>query len=345
MQILITHGSLSRARTRALNISRWQLGLTLAVLMASMLLVSGSVYHLLFLTAAREGWPVVSQLVKWVVRDEIAQRDRFMRENLDAMALRVGEMQARMVHLESMGERVTTLAGVKLDDLNALQRAASGPAGSASAAAPGHPAGRGGPFVPLDHPDLQQLNRALSELDLEAEQRGDILTLAESRLFESRLRSLMVPSSRPVDGALGSGFGFRSDPFTGRPALHTGLDFAADIGTPIMAAAGGMVISAGDHPQYGHLLEIDHGNGLVTRYAHTSRYLVKVGDLVKRGQIVALVGTSGRSTGPHLHFEVVVDNVPQDPGKFLFRTPTGWPANATLAAGAARAATGTPTQN
>ena len=146
---------------------------------------------------------------------------------------------------------------------------------------------------------------------------ADVLTLIESRLFEKRLEALMIPSSAPIEGPVGSGFGFRTDPFTHAPALHTGLDFAADVGTPINAAAGGMVLSAGPHPQYGLLVELDHGNGLVTRYAHTSKMLVRQGDLVKRGQPIAEVGTTGRSTGPHLHFEVLVEGVQQDPAKFL----------------------------
>jgi murein DD-endopeptidase MepM/ murein hydrolase activator NlpD len=116
---------------------------------------------------------------------------------------------------------------------------------------------------------------------------------------------------------VGSGFGFRIDPFTGRGALHMGLDFPADVGTPIKAAAGGMVVNTEVHPAYGHMVEIDHGNGLVTRYAHTSKVLVKQGDLVRRGQVVAQVGNTGRSTGPHLHFEVLVDGVPQNPARFL----------------------------
>ena len=140
-------------------------------------------------------------------------------------------------------------------------------------------------------------------------------------MFEKRLSALMVPNSKPIEVPVGSGFGFRSDPFTGRAALHTGLDFAADPGTQIQAAAGGVVQSTDYHPQYGNLLEIDHGNGLLTRYAHTSKILVRTGDLVKRGQVVALVGTTGRSTGPHLHFEVLVEGVPQDPARFLAVAP------------------------
>lgn len=328
MQIMITHGSL--ARTRVLSFSRLQIGLTLCALVAALLMLSGAVYHFVFLKAAREGWPVVSQLVKLVVRDEIALRDRILRDNLDAMARKVGEMQARMVNLESMGERVSSLAGVKPDELKSLQRPGVVPDRGGRATG-----GQGGPYVPLDHPSLEQLEKTLDALEQLAQQHGDVFTLAESRLFESRLKALMVPNTPPIEAAVGSGYGFRADPFTGRSALHTGLDFSADPGTPIMAAAGGVVIGTDFHPQYGNLLELDHGNGLTTRYAHTQRILVKVGDLVKRGQPVALVGSTGRSTGPHLHFEVLVDGVTQNPAKFLSSAP---PAAAPLAAAVGAAA-------
>ena len=164
---------------------------------------------------------------------------------------------------------------------------------------------------------MDQLKGALGSLDIEADQRTDLFTLVESRLLEKRLTELMVPNSRPVDGPIGSGFGFRSDPFSGRAALHTGLDFPAEAGTRVFASAGGVVRLSEYHPEYGNLVEIDHGNGLVTRYAHNSKVLVKAGDLVKRGQAISEVGTSGRSTGAHLHFEVLLDGVPQDPAKFL----------------------------
>lgn len=302
MQILITHGSL--ARTRVLRLNRLQLLAALAGLVVVLMLLSGTIYHAVFLKAAREGWPVVSQVVRLVVRDEFAQRDRFMRENLDAMAQKVGEMQAKLVKLEAMGERVSGLAGVKPEELKQVM-----PAPAAG--------GQGGPFVPVNRPSLDQLNQLVSALDLSADQYTDLFTLVESRLFESRMASLMIPNTRPLPGPVGSGFGFRSDPFTGRGALHTGLDFPAESGSPIHAAAGGVVRSTDYHAAYGNLLEIDHGNGLTTRYAHTSRILVKAGDLVKRGQLVAEVGNTGRSTGPHLHFEVLVEGVQQDPAKFL----------------------------
>jgi Peptidase family M23 len=303
MQVLITHGSM--AQSRVLHFNRWQLGLALAALIAVLTLLSGTVYHFVFLKAAREGWPVVSQIVKLVVRDEFAQRDRFMRENLDAMAQKVGEMQAKLVKLEAMGSRVSGMVGVKPEELQQLVK----PAGPTD--------GRGGPYVPAAGLTLDQLNGIVDNLDIETDQRTDLFTMIESRLLEKRLQSLMVPNSKPVEGPVGSGFGFRSDPFTGRAALHTGLDFPADVGTPVAAAAGGVVIYSERHPQYGNLVELDHGNGLVTRYAHNSKVMVNVGDIIKRGQVISEVGTTGRSTGPHLHFEVLVDSVPQDPAKFL----------------------------
>lgn len=114
-----------------------------------------------------------------------------------------------------------------------------------------------------------------------------------------------------------SGFGWRIDPFNGRGAMHEGVDFAAPVGTPILAAAGGIVITAEAHPQYGNMVELDHGNGLVTRYAHASRLTAKVGELVKRGQKVAEVGSTGHSTGPHLHFEVREHGIAKNPSNFL----------------------------
>lgn len=146
----------------------------------------------------------------------------------------------------------------------------------------------------------------------------DWLTAVESRLFDQKIQRSMVPTQEPVtNGNVGSPFGFRIDPISGRAALHTGLDFPADTGTPILAAAGGVVVVQEYHPAYGNMVEIDHGNDLITRYAHASRVLTKKGDLVKRGQHIADVGSTGRSTGPHLHFEVLVSGVPQDPRRFL----------------------------
>ncbi len=307
MQILITHGS--AARSRAFQLSALQLTLAVTFLIVVLMLLSGTIYHVLFQKAAREGWPVVSHIVKLVVKDEFAQRDRFMRENLDAMAQRLGEIQAKLVRLDAVSDRVSTVAGVKPSDLEMIRKATQ-PAAAASGA-------QGGPYIPLDKPSLEQLQSSVAVMDETADRTADIFTLVESRLFEARMRSLMIPSTKPVQTHVGSGFGFRSDPFTGRPALHAGLDFPADTGTPIYAAAGGVVVAVDSHSQYGNVIEIDHGNKLLTRYAHTSRFHVKEGDIVKRGQLIADVGSTGRSTGPHLHFEVLVEGVPQDPARFL----------------------------
>jgi len=319
MQILITHGGL--ARSRVLRFNRIQLAGAFVALVLLLTLLSGTVYHFVFLKAAREGWPVVSQVVKLVVRDEFAQRDRYMRENLDAMAQKVGEMQAKLIKLEAMGDRVSGLAGVKTGDLQQLARPPAALPGKEPA--PAVRGGQGGPFVPARSPSLEQLNSEISQLDERADLGSDIFTVIEARLFERRLQALMVPTARPVEGPVGSGFGFRSDPFSGRAALHTGLDFPAESGTAIVAAAGGLVLSTEFHPQYGNLIELDHGNGLVTRYAHTSKVMVKAGDIIKRGQVIGLVGSSGRSTGPHLHFEVMVEGVLQDPAKFLAEARAG----------------------
>ncbi len=302
MQILITNGSL--ARTRVLRLNRWQLALAVATFAIMMTLVSGLVYHYIFLKAAREGWPVVSQIMRLVVRDEFAQRDRFLRENLDAIAQKVGEMQAKLVQLEVMSERVSAMVGVKSEELRPVVKSMAA-------------GGQGGPFLPARSVSLDQLRGIVDALDVHADQRTDQFTMIESRLFESRLQALMIPSSKPVDVPLGSGFGFRPDPFTGVAALHAGLDFPAEVGTPVMAAAGGVVLLTEQHPQYGNVIELDHGQGVVTRYAHNSKLLAKTGDIVKRAQKIAEIGNSGRSTGPHLHFEVRLDGVPQNPAKFL----------------------------
>jgi len=329
MQIMITHDV--AARVRVLQISRIQLGLLFAGVLFVLLLFSGGVYHWFFLKAAREGWPVVSSVVKWVVRDEIAQRDRFMRENLDAIALKVGEVQAKLVRLEAVSARVSGLAGLKPEDLAPLQPgdpnqpAAAGARGVPARpglpprqpGSPGPAPGQGGPYLPLQSPTLDDLHLAVGVLDEQSGRHADVFTLIESRFIEARLRQLLVPSMAPVAVAAGSGFGFRADPFTGRSALHTGLDFPAEPGTPIRAAAGGVVLDVSVHPEYGHTVELDHGNSLSTLYAHLQRALVEPGDIVKRGQVIAKVGNSGRSTGPHLHFEVLLQGVPQNPALFL----------------------------
>ncbi|MDO8277068.1 MAG: M23 family metallopeptidase, partial [Burkholderiaceae bacterium] len=198
-----------------------------------------------------------------------------------------------------LGERVSGLAGVTPTEIKL-------------------PPGRGGALVSGRPLSMEELQATLTDLDQLAGQRADLMTVVESRLFDQKIRKMMVPTQLPLlTGNLGSTFGWRIDPMTGRSALHTGLDFQADPGTPIHAAAGGVVVVQEYHAAYGNMIEVDHGNDLITRYAHASKVFVKKGDLIKRGQKLAEVGNTGRSTGPHLHFEVLVQGIPQDPHKFL----------------------------
>jgi murein DD-endopeptidase MepM/ murein hydrolase activator NlpD len=287
------------AKSRAIHLSGAKLLAAMLALSFVLMLSAAGLYHWVILKGARDGWPVIGSLLKLVVKDEFEQRDRFMRENLDAMARKLGEMQAKVVQLESLGEQVSGLAGLNPADIRALP-------------------GQGGALVSGRPLSMQELQATLADLDRVTGQNADLMTLMESRLFDQKIKNSMVPTQQPVGaGALGSSFGWRIDPFTGRSALHTGLDFQAGTGTAILAAAGGIVVTQEVHPAYGNMIEIDHGNDLVTRYAHASKVFVHKGDLVKRGQKIAEVGTTGRSTGPHLHFEVLVQGVPQNPQKFL----------------------------
>ncbi|HAL37126.1 MAG TPA: peptidase M23 [Polaromonas sp.] len=297
MQLIITDAWL--AKSRAIYLSGTKLVLVGFVAALALMLVAAGLYHWVFLKGAREGWPVIGSLVKLVVKDEFDQRDRFLRENLDVMAKRLGEMQAKLMQLETLGQRVSGLAGINPNDIKALP-------------------GSGGALVGSHSLTMEELQATLADLDKLTDQRVDLMTVMESRLFDQKIKKMMVPTQEPVAGGnLGSPFGWRIDPLTGRSALHTGLDFPAEPGTAILAAAGGMVVTQEFHPDYGNMVEVDHGNDLITRYAHASRVLVKKGDIVKRGQKIAEVGTTGRSTGPHLHFEVLVQGVFQDPQKFL----------------------------
>jgi murein DD-endopeptidase MepM/ murein hydrolase activator NlpD len=213
----------------------------------------------------------------------------------------VGELQASLARLNGIGERVARKAGLPAPE----------------AATPG----RGGPYEPLGGKSLsgQELARLLDSLGAELAGETDRLLLLESELLSRQVRQGHLPMDRPVEesGYLSSTFGVRVDPFTGRLARHNGLDYADAAGAAILAAESGVVLRVESHAQFGHMLDIDHGNGLITRYGHTQLVLVKKGDVVRRGQKIAEVGSSGRSTGPHLHFEVLRNGVPQNPVQFL----------------------------
>jgi murein DD-endopeptidase MepM/ murein hydrolase activator NlpD len=225
-------------------------------------------------------------------------------QHLDALALQVGEIQARILRLDALSARLAELAGVKEQDIQAEDSP-----------------GRGGPLVSPRDMSVVDIEGQLEQLMSELQARSDRLGVLEALLLQQKLNKNTIPSGSPVNvGYNSSSFGWRVDPFTGKMAMHEGLDFMAEIGTPIYAAAGGIVVEAESTPDYGNIIKIDHGSGIETRYAHTSRMMVKEGDRVEKGQLIGEVGNTGRSTGAHLHFEVRLNGVALDPRKYL-QTP------------------------
>ncbi len=252
--------------------------------------------------------PFASDLVTMVQQQHNQKTEEYLRENVSSMAVKLGEMQAQVLRLDSLGERISKLSGVPLPKNEALGKTGKESTG-----------GKGGPLVrpsaPLSALELQREIDRLGEL---VEQRSDELTALESQLMERRIKASLLPTIVPIEADhMGSPFGRRIDPIAGVGAMHEGIDFVAETGTPVIASAGGVVVTAEYHPQYGKLIEIDHGNDFSSRYAHLSNISVKVGQIVRRGQSIAASGNTGRSTGPHLHFEVRFKGVAQNPARFL----------------------------
>jgi len=231
----------------------------------------------------------------------------FARGSLNAMAVKLGELQAQLLRLDSQGERVSKLAGVAL-----------GSAGEQNGTSSGR-GGQGGPLLlDLSSPSEPELRDALERLEGILEQRSDSLTALESQLLELHIRNSLLPTLRPIEDAqTGSGFGNRRDPIARVRARHEGIDFVAEPGTSVVASAGGVVLAAEYHPDYGNLIDIDHGNDLTSRYAHLARIDVKAGQIVRPREAIGASGNTGRSTGPHLHFEVRFKGVAQDPERFF----------------------------
>lgn len=277
--------------------------------------------YLITYLARHNNLPFLSEVAS-ASADDAGKKDKFVKENLAAIASRVGELQARLMRLDAVGERVQGLAGVKPEEFKFKSTPAAGANASSAPAQQAQPAQSALPPHPDEKvpPDLSMdgLQHQLDGLEADIEHRSDYLNVVETTLMNYNVKSRLLPTVQPVNVAYNaSGFGWRTDPFTGRTAFHEGIDFPSPIGTPIVAAAGGVVIAAEYHHEYGNMLEIDHGNNIVTRYAHTSKIVVNVGDIVRRGQHVADIGSTGRSTGAHLHFEVLVKGIQQDPHKFL----------------------------
>lgn len=301
MHIILVSDRLATARSITLT---WRHAILFAGALFSSVLVLSSLFSYVTVRHAAEiRLPFLQDLVRAVNAEETQRSKDFVRENLDAMAVKLGEMQAQLLRLDTIGERLAGMAGVKPQELKAFNA---------------NPDGRGGPLVLPSAMSPTELQRAVDELAQRVEAKSDAISMIESQMLEDRIRKSLLPTSLPVNAQwTASSYGWRIDPFTGERAMHEGVDFVANSGIDIHAAAAGVVTAAERHPQYGNLVDIDHGKDLTTRYAHASKILVKPGQMVKRGQKIAEVGSTGRSTGPHLHFEVRIRGVPQNPDRFL----------------------------
>lgn len=305
MQIILLHPRFTQAKS--LTLAPRHIAMAIAFFLLSVLACAALTLYVVFEVAETNQFPMLNDLLPAVTQDEAGRNSRHLKENLNVMAVRLGEMQAQLMRLDALGERVQGLAGVKPEAFNFKEKP-----------------GRGGIEMPgLGGREVQELSmtsfeQMLGDMEKDIERRSDYMNVVETALMDLKMKSRLLPTIQPVRGSYNaSGFGARFDPFTGRRAVHEGIDFPAPIGTTIYAAAGGVVIAAEYHHDYGNMIEIDHGNDIVTRYGHASRLHVSVGDIIKRGQPIADVGSTGRSTGAHLHFEVRVKGVAQNPHKFL----------------------------
>ncbi len=308
MNIILVSSATSRAVSLAPDWRHWTLGgIGLVVLFVAF---TGAFNFVTLRYAAAIQHPWLQAIVLADQREEAQKTQELVHGHLSAMALRLGELQARMLRLDGLGERLAKVAGLQPRELPSLQS--------------GQVPGRGGAESSLPSRSLAvaEFSEMLATLGHQLEERTDQLGVLEALLVADSANRRFMPTLAPiVDGWFSSNFGNRIDPFTGKMSFHEGIDFPADSGTPVVAAASGKVIESGYQPQYGKIIAIDHGNGLVSRYAHASQVYVKEGDLVVRGQKLASVGSTGRSTGPHLHFEVRLNGVPQNPARFL-RAPS-----------------------
>ena len=292
------------AKARSLTLTPTHMVAGALGLAATVVALAGLLFYVTVRHATDIKLPIVESLVLSAQQEQARKTEGFLRENLDAMAIKLGQMQAQLLRLDALGERLSALAGLKPQEFRFNEIPGRGGAISSS--------------VPAQSLSMEDLGREMDALSRHMENRTDHLGILESTLFDARVKKKLMPTITPVEGSWNaSSFGWRIDPITGQHALHEGIDFIADVGTPVFAAAGGVVIFAEYHYQYGNMVEIDHGNDFITRYAHASKLFVKVGDVVHRGRKVAVVGSTGRSTGPHLHFEVRYRGVAQNPARFL----------------------------
>ena len=301
MNIILVSGNLGKSKTQTMSHAQI---VSIAILLLVGILTFAVILHYLTLRHAAEiKSPYLKSLLLSMQEQENRKQQSYLRENLNAMAIKLGQMQAQLLRLDALGDRLTKQAGFKPQEFMFDQ-----------------PPARGGPLSGMPQRDLSlaEFSEQMEQLTKGLNDRADQLAILESALMQDRLKKKLVPSVSPVTtGWFSSNFGWRIDPFTGENAFHEGVDFMSESGSPVVTAAGGVVFYSDNHTEYGSMIEVDHGNGLLTRYAHLSKRLVKVGDVVLRGGKIAEVGNTGRSTGPHLHFEVRYKGAPQNPVRFL----------------------------
>ena len=302
MQVILISHRLAKARTLTLSARHAVLSVVLAL--AVLTALATALYWVTLRFAAEWNLPPVQRLLANLHRSETERAREFMQQNLNAMAVKLGEMQAQLARLDALGERLSSLTGMRPQEFRFSQTPGLGGAQATS--------------VPAEDLSFAEFSSRLASVSREVEQRADMLGVLEAQLFERTVRMKALPTMMPLEAPFNaSGFGMRIDPFTGQRAMHEGIDFIVDPGAPVVAAAGGVVQFAGYHPQYGHVVDIDHGNELVTRYAHLSKIVVQEGAVIQRGRTIGASGNTGRSTGPHLHFEVRFRGTAQNPLRFL----------------------------
>jgi murein DD-endopeptidase MepM/ murein hydrolase activator NlpD len=241
--------------------------------------------------------------VRWLMDDSAATVRSRVQDSVDALALRIGGLDAQVLRLNALGKRLTDLANIRSSEFDFDKDPPQGGPESDKA-------GRG---VTLD-----ELGGAMGRVERLIDFRNAQLHALQGVMLRRQITDDMRPTGRPVgEGYMSSRFGERMDPFNGEEAFHKGVDFAAPTGTDVIAVAAGVVTFAGRREGYGELVEVQHGDGLVTRYGHNSQVLVSVGEIVQRGQALAKVGSTGRSTGPHVHFEVLRNGSAINPASFV----------------------------
>lgn len=289
-------------RTKKIRLTKANIILISGAFLCIVLLLALSLNFISLRYAHQIDIPAVRAVLVNPLEERHQKIQTHMQENLNSMASKLGQMQAQLMQLNVLGERLAESSGIKSNDLVM------------------EVPGQGGVYhaLPSNEFTFSEFNDKVEEFSNSLIEKTDKLGALDLLLRNDRLSKLIVPSEMPIEiDWFSSGYGYRIDPFTGRKAFHEGVDFSAPTGTPIKAAAAGVVVYSDRHRDYGNMIEIDHGNDLVSRYAHASKRLVELGQIVLQGQKIAEVGSTGRSTGAHLHFEIRHNDKSLNPEKFL----------------------------